>query len=186
MTLLIVTGLALPAIGTAQIADLPVETQLPTCCMLPALTPIEIEISDPLNSKTSKIGDFFRIRLVQPIMVNNTVIVPAGMSGQGEVIHAAKARVAGKPGELIIAARWIDFQGKKLPLRSFKYGSSAGKSNVDTAAAAGIIIAAPVMLFIVGGQVNIPVGTRAQAKLATDVFISNPQPQTIMIKGETK
>jgi hypothetical protein len=139
---------------------------------LPALTPVSIAIMEPLNSKTSTIGQLFDIRLVQPIILGGQIIVPSGTRGKGEVIHAAKARAAGKAGELIIAARYLDYQGTRLPLRSLKYGADAtGQNNVDTAAAVGFVVAAPLVLFITGGQVDIPAGMPAIAKLASDVEI---------------
>jgi hypothetical protein len=143
---------------------------------LPAMTLVEIEIVDALNSKTSHIGETFNIRLAAPIMIDGQIAVPKGTTGKGEVIHAAKARAAGKAGELIIAARYLDYQGMKLPLRSLKYGQdTAGQSHVGEAAAVGIVVAAPLVLFVTGGQVDIPAGMPATAKLASDVQVLTDQ-----------
>lgn len=144
---------------------------------LAAMMPVKLTIMEGLNSKTSKIGQFFTIRLADPIKFDNRIIVPAGTLGKGEVIHAAKARAAGKAGELIIAARYLEFQGIQIPLRTLKYGEAAtGKSNADEAAALGIAVASPLVLFVTGGQVDIPAGMPATAKLAADVRIE-AQPQ---------
>ena len=131
---------------------------------LPAFTPVDIEILTPLNSKISKMGDFFDIRLAKPIIFDGKIVVPAGAVGKGEVIHAAKARAAGKAGELILAARYIEDRGQKIQLRSFKFGETTGTSNRDGALIAGVVIAAPIILLISGGNVDVPAGTRAQAK----------------------
>lgn len=140
--------------------------------ILPAMTPVKLAIMDSLNSKTSKMGEFFNIRLAEPIMLDGRVIVPAGILGKGEVIHAAKARAAGKAGELIIAARYLEHEGIRIPLRTLKYGEAAtGKSNVDEAVAIGFAVATPLVLVITGGQVDIPAGMAATAKLAADVRI---------------
>ncbi len=146
----------------------PAEAVSPNAITLPALTLVELEILAPLNSKTSKIGEMFPIRLAEPIMVDGKTIVPAGAIGQGEIIHAAKARAAGKAGEMILAARYIEHGGQKITLRSFKYGTSTGKSNRGEAFAAGAIIAAPLTLLIAGGNVDIPTGTLAHAKTSVD------------------
>jgi hypothetical protein len=143
-----------------------------TSFILPAMTSLDIEIVDPLNSKTSLIGTFFDIRLAEPVMDNGTVIIPAGISGKGEVIHSAKARAAGKAGELIIAARYLDYYGTRIPLRSFKYGTSTGKSNRDGALIAGAAIATPLVLIISGGNVDIPAGTKANAKTSAEIVIT--------------
>jgi hypothetical protein len=131
---------------------------------LPALTPVDIEILTALNSKTSKMGEFFDIRLAEPVILDGKIVIPAGAVGKGEVIHAAKARAAGKAGELILAARYIEDRGQKIRLRSFKFGESTGISNRDRALIAGALIAVPMTLLISGGNVNVPAGTRAQAK----------------------
>jgi hypothetical protein len=161
-------GTAPPAVQPAPAITLP----MAACCTLPAMTPIDIEITEALSSKTSQIGQMFGIKLAEPIMLDGTVLIPAGATGQGEVIHAAKARAAGKPGELIIAARYLDLAGTRLPLRSFKYGPTTGLNNVDKAAVVGMVIASPLMLFISGGQVDVPAGMRANAKTSVDVLIS--------------
>jgi hypothetical protein len=144
----------------------------PKSVTLSAMTPVAIAIVEPLNSKTSIIGQSFDIRLVEPIMIDGQIIVPSGTMGKGEVIHAAKARAAGKAGELIIAARYLDYQGTRLPLRSLKYGAdTTGRNNVGTATVVGFAVATPLILIITGGQVDIPAGMPAVAKLASDVEI---------------
>jgi hypothetical protein len=135
---------------------------------LPAFTPVDIEILTPINSKTNKMGEFFDIRLAEPIMLDGKIVVAAGALGKGEVIHAAKARAGGKAGELILMARYIEDKGQKILLRSFKFGPTTGTSKRDEALIAGAVIAAPLALFIAGGNVDVPVGTRAQAKTSED------------------
>ena len=93
------------------------------------------------------------------------------------MIHAAKARAAGKPGELILAARYVEHGGQRIRLRSFNFGpASTGKSHVDTAHAINVASAAvpivPIVLFIVGGQVDVPAGTAAHAKLAEPLNVA--------------
>ncbi len=160
------------AVSAQEVTPPPLLTDsAPALLSVPALKPVDLEILAPLNSKTSKIGEMFPIKLSAPLMLGDRVIVPAGAKGEGEVIHAAKARAAGKPGELILAARYIDHEGQRVRLRSFSFGpSSTGKSHVDTANAINVASAVapivPVVLFIVGGQVDVPAGTAAHAKLA--------------------
>jgi hypothetical protein len=163
-----------PQVAVAATSEASLNPPVPAAksVILSAMTPVSIAIVEPLNSKTSTIGQFFDIRLVAPIMIDGEIIVPSGTMGKGEVIHAAKARAAGKAGELIIAARYLDYQGTRLPLRSLKYGAdTTGRNNVGTAAAVGFVVATPLILIITGGQVDIPAGMPAIAKLATDVEI---------------
>ena len=59
-------------------------------------------------------------------------MVPAGTPGVGEVVHAERARFGGKAGELILAARYLDFQGTRIPLRTLRFGAQQGRDNSGT------------------------------------------------------
>lgn len=148
------------------------------CCTVPARTVIEIEITDTVNSKTNSSRDSFAFRLAEPIAVDGRVLVPAGTPGVGEVVHAARARAGGKAGELILAARYLDYEGTRIPLRSLRYGPSQGRDNsgaVTTGAmvaAATIPMAAMIGYLIAGGEVNVPAGTRANAQTATELVLA--------------
>lgn len=145
------------------------------CCLIPALTIVSIEILSTVNSQANKIGENFAIRLVEPIIINGQIIVPAGATGSGDVVHAAKSRFGGKPGELIIAVRYLEHQGQRIPLRSLKFGSGTGKDNGTTALAVGVAVSSVLSMFITGGEVNVPAGTIAQAKTSADVIITQPE-----------
>lgn len=144
---------------------------------IPALTPVQIEILATINSSINKIGEHFPIRLTAPIALPGGGEVPAGTMGQGDVVHAAKSRFGGKPGELILAVRWLDWNGTHVPLRSLRYlPPTTGKNNQGTAEAfnlAGSVApgASIIALFITGGEVIIPEGTLAQAKTSAAVPI---------------
>jgi hypothetical protein len=170
----------LPAVDTAT-AQGPV---------LPALTPVRIEILETMNSSTSKIGAYFPIRLAEPINLPGGAHVPAGISGAGQVVHAEKSRLAGRAGELILAVRYLDLEGLRIPLRSLTYGAGRGQDNSDTAAVVGIAggaVGSVLSLFITGGEVNIPAGTRANAKTSASVTLAAPPyATTSTVIGDSK
>jgi hypothetical protein len=145
------------------------------CCIVPALTPVKIEFLSLLSSKTSHIGDHFAFRLTEPLIVDGKELVPAGTNGSGDVVHAAKSGMAGKAGELILAARYLDFNGTKIPLRSLVVGKEQGKDKTGSAFAVAAVVGLPAY-FMSGGQVLVPIGTEASAKVRTDTFL--PQPTT--------
>lgn len=145
---------------------------------LPAGTPLDFEFVDRVHSKLNKSGDVFRIRLSKPITANGAVLVPAGAEGQGEVVHAARARAGGKAGELILAARFVEHGGARLVLRGFRFGQS-GDNKTSTALAVGMA-AGPLAYFIVGGEVDVPPGTPGNARLAAD-FVPAPPSQAAAI-----
>lgn len=174
-------GLLAAAVCVAQEAEYP-HSQAPTpptsgtnasvagdqapqhCPSIAEGTPVLLELLDPVSSATAKRGDQFRLRLVGDIVSEDRVIVPAGTEGVGEVIHADASRGGGKPGELSLAARYLQQQAQTISLRGLKLGGH-GKDTIRaaTAAAAGI---GPFALFIHGKEIEIPSGTQATAKLA--------------------
>lgn len=137
----------------------------PPCCQVPAGTPIDLEIRDALDSARSQRGDKFAIALRTPVYVGQQLVIPAGTPGVGEVVHADRARGGGKPGELILAARFLEFDGRRIPLRGMKLGTTG----VDKFGKAMGLAAIPVVglfTYVRGGETIVPQGALAGAKLA--------------------
>lgn len=136
-------------------------------------TPIVIAIDKEMGSKISQAGEMFPIRLAQPVELDGAILLPAGIPGEGQVVHAKKAGMAGAAGELILAARYLDFAGRRIELRSFKFIEegdeilSRGQNNADLAAATNTVIG-PLGFFIGGGNTIIAPGTLATAKIKND------------------
>lgn len=137
-----------------------------------------------LDSKESKPGDWFPIHLARDLTDGGgAVLLPAGTRGQGQVVHAAKAGFGGKAGELIVNARYLQCGTTRVPLGHFNF-AEAGKDRSRTAgavssAAAGALSApiagagALVAFMIQGGQVHVPVGTLAMAKVTADTAMTD-------------
>jgi hypothetical protein len=134
--------------------------------ILPAKTVVEIMISGDLSSKTNKIGDMFTIRLAEPVKLGDRIILPAGTTGKGEVVHAARARWGGKAGEMILMARYLDCGNVKIPLGHFHFGGG-GEARVGEAMAVGMVFT-PAMFLVSGGEMNVPTGTRGNAQISTE------------------
>jgi hypothetical protein len=138
---------------------------------------VEIEIDAALSSRSNKPGDMFPLHLAKAIEVDGHVVVPAGAVGQGEVIHAKKAGMSGSAGALILAARFIDFGGQHLRLRSMQM-VKRGKSNEGAAIALGYLGAVGSIAFLVTGtNTDVAVGSQASAKTAEDFTLPNSAPR---------
>ncbi len=145
-------------ISTAAVPDAtPAAVQ--ACCNVPDGTIVELEIAEPISSKTAQRGQRFKLRLVTPLYAGETLVLPAGTEGVGEVVHADRARAAGKPGELLLAGRSLNGPNGEIKLRGFRLG---GSGENRTVAAFWI----PLGFLVRGGQIEIPIGARAHAKLA--------------------
>lgn len=146
---------------------------------IPALLPVELVIDVDLGSKSSKTGDFFAFHLAKPIIVGGMEVIPAGTPGRGEVIHAKKGGGGGAPGELVLAAHYLQVGARQLRLRSLRL-EPIGNDRMgtvhalNTAAAATIPVASLIGLFVVGGERNLPTGTILPAKTAEAFAIEPP------------
>lgn len=176
------TGTALMA-KTAENFDLAASTEAssvlaaaPHGAVVPALTPIEIAIDANIGSKQSKSGQTFPIRLVSPIVIDGKEIVAGGALGIGEVVHAKKSSSSGAPGELVLAARYLEVAGRRLLLRSLHL-SGVGKDNIATvdglaiASATSPVPVALIGFMIKGGEKAVVKGSLATAKTAADFTI---------------
>jgi hypothetical protein len=142
------------------------DTPPPACCRIPAGTVIELELVEPISSRNRTRGEKFALRLHGPLSMDGVIVLPAGTPGVGEIVHADRARGGGKPGELILAARYLQAPTIQLPLRGLTLDAT-GKDNSRTALAVAVAIG-PFAQFIHGGEIEIPAGTIARAKLQQD------------------
>lgn len=141
------------------------------------MTPVQLQLMTTLGSAVSKTGDTFPFRLAQPIYVNGQLVIPAGATGQGEVVHAKKSGGAGAAGELVLAARYVEIDGRRLRLRSLQTEQS-GESRIDTAMIASTAALGLFGFLIKGGKLTIAEGTLVQAKTAEPFKIAAPPPAT--------
>lgn len=139
------------------------------CMAIPALTRVSIQVVPALGSQISKTGDTFEIRLAEPIVVDGKALVPAGTMGMGEVVHAKKPGGSGTPGELILAARYLEIGDRQLRLRSMNFAESGVDkyktvNSILIASSATIPAIAFIGFGINGKDLNVPAGTLAAAK----------------------
>lgn len=163
----------------AQPAKTSVEEAATKTITIPKAHPILITVEGQVGSKISKAKDFFPIKLAQAVVIDGVEVLPAGIEGEGQVVHAAKGGFGGSAGELILAARYLEHNGVKIPLRSFKFLEEddeffhRGRDNTAGAMAAAAV-AFPVGLLIGGGNTTIQPGTAAKAKIKQEMSFDLP------------
>lgn len=145
------------------------------CCLVAEGTLVTLEIMEPLDSSRVLRGDKFRIRLAEPLSVDENIVLDPGIEGVGEIVHAEKSRSGGKGGELLIAARYLDRNGTHVNLRGLKLGGK-GKDSTNAALAVALALG-PVGLFVHGREIIIPAGTLAQAKIAQEMELAPAIPR---------
>jgi hypothetical protein len=189
-TLVVVLGgLASPltaqeAAQNAIVASVPLLAQsVPSSkpARIPALTAVSIRIDAEVGSKISKSGDTFPISLAAPILIDGKELVPAGTLGMGEVVHAKKGGFGGSAGELVLAARYLQWGDHRIALRSLTLRQT-GKDNVGVTSAVAIAAGFPA-LFISGGNATIPSGAVASAKIKEDFVFENAPAVSSLLDG---
>jgi len=153
----------------------PVQTPVNDGVRLPADTVVRIALVDDVNSKDRARGDKFAIRLAAPIVLDGRTVVPPGATGMGEIVYAERGGGGGSPGKLVLAARYLDVGGVRLRLKAFQL-SAGGESDFREMQVAAEFLSVGVM-FIHGHNVEYPIGTRANAKIAEDTVLPTlPEP----------
>jgi len=132
-------GLAPAAIGAPAPAR-------PTCCRVPAGTPVEIELVNELTSANANRGDTFAIRLAQPLVIDGQVVLRAGAPGVGEVIDVRHRGIGGKPAKMVLAVDYLLSSQGRVPLSTTGLASHGH----DNSAPAGVLE--------IGGLASLPLG----------------------------
>lgn len=149
---------------------------------LPAGTELVFEMGEGVTSKTAMRGDRFALRLADEVRLDGQLLIPAGTPAMGEVVHADRARAGGQAGELILAARYLEWDGRQLPLSAFRPG--IGKNRTNTAL--GVTLAVGVVGFLVrGGDIEMPAGGLITAKLREAALLAAvPEPAAPVAAAE--
>lgn len=148
--------------------------------VVPALTPLVIRLEADLGSRLSKTGDRFPFSVAEPVLIAGVTVLPAGLLGEGEVVHAKKSGGSGAGGELVVAARWLDVGGRRLRLRSLRL-NAAGKDAIQKVDGLNAVsVASPVPFgligFIIKGKNAVHAkGDLAEAKTAEAFSITQPE-----------
>lgn len=79
-------------------------------------TKVELMVINEVTTKTAKAGDRFLLKLAQPLVAGDRVLIPRGVPAWGEVTETKTNGIAGRSGKLATKLLYIDFQGTKLPL----------------------------------------------------------------------
>jgi hypothetical protein len=151
--------------GWSQASSTPAS---PGALIAPAGTQIELELTETVSTRTHGIGAKFSIRLAAPVIVNGQELIAPGVVGEGEVVDSGKGGMGGKPGKLVLAARFLMVNGVRTPVRGLRMsGSGVDRSGTSTGIAA-IPYIGLASLLVSGGDVVITSGGRASARLAQD------------------
>lgn len=138
---------------------------------LPAGTVLLLRLETPLSSKTATTGQAVAFSVARAVSSAGQEVVAVGVPVHGEIIHAAKARWGGKPGELMLAARRL-----QLPSGAVKLRSNLGVVGADATNEAMMfgMLTFGLGSFLSGGEITLPAGAFFAARTAEPIALPAP------------
>jgi hypothetical protein len=145
------------------------------CCMAAAGSLVAVRLTDTLVASKVKPGDAFALTLAAPMIVGGQVVLPTGTPGVGRVVQSSGPGLGGKGAKLVVSADYLTVQGGRVPLQGMQLtGTGKDKSLMADLASLGGWVSMPLSLVgfaVTGGDIEIPAGTAAAAKLAEPVAL---------------
>ena len=147
---------------------------------LPAGTLVDFETCYPINSQEFRKGDAISFRVVNPIVVNNSVLIVQGATATGIVTKAQRNGHWGRAGRITWAMKEVTaVDGSRIPLEftGHTVGDSKGAKVATQTIVMGALLGpfAPIALlsgFKRGENAYIPAGKRYQAAVRGDVHVT--------------
>lgn len=137
---------------------------------------IRLRLMESLNSATAQVGQTVAFEVLDPVVVEGTVVVAEGASAWATIIEAATKKSFGRAGKLSFRLDYVKaVDGNKIPLRASSVNKGEGRgatsTAIITASALFFLPAAPIGMMIKGKNVDIPRGQHIQAFTDGDRWI---------------
>jgi hypothetical protein len=136
-----------PSPEPASVVQMPVAAPVeqavaaPIAAELPSQTEVLLRLNSQITSRDQRQGDTFPLTVVQDVRVDGRVVIPAGTRAIGQVTWRTGRGGFGKSGKLEIAMRYLELDGRRIPLSGFYRQEGEG----NTAATVGAVVAAGVI-----------------------------------------
>ena len=137
---------------------------------IPEGTRLKIELTKELSSKTAKVGDIVPLRIIENLIINDVVVIPAGTKVKGVVTTARKSGGLGRGGKLefqVVSVNTVN--GVKVPLQYTK-GDKKGSDGGAIAVFAAVSIVGG--LFMKGKNVVFNEGLEFEAEVTADTDLN--------------
>lgn len=139
--------------------------------ILPANTEITLSMNEELSSRRNRQGETFHLTVVGNVMLGNYIVIPAGTRAVGEITWMTGRGMFGKSGKMNVAVRYIDLNGRHIPVDgTFR---QEGEGNT-VATLAGVAVVPVAGLFITGRSAVIPAGRLLRVHLRDNLPVILP------------
>lgn len=141
--------------------------------VLPPNTEIAVAMNEDLTTKGGKIdvGYKFGLSVTHDVMLGEYVVIPKGTPAVGEVTWRTGKGAFGKSGKMEIELRYIDLNGRRIPIEG-KYRQEGEGNTVGTVA--GVVAAGVFAAVITGKSARIPQGRELKAFTKEAVPVQMP------------
>lgn len=157
--------LATPAVASGQAAM----TVTPSAeNILHTGTAIQLETRDELTTehKALKVGQQIEMDVLQPVMLNGQVAIPAGSRAVGEVTTVRNKGMWGKSGGITARVLYVEANGRQIRVN----GSFNDRGDTGTAGVIASVALIPVAgFFVTGTSAKIAPGTHVTAFIGEEV-----------------
>ncbi len=167
-----VAGFAQTVSGEAPVPAVALQRPAGQPAALPANTELLLSMNDDLTTKGIEEGHKFRLTLVRDVTLGDYVVIPKGTPAVGEVTWKTGKGAFGKSGKMEVALRYIDMNGRHVPIEG-KYRQE-GEGNT-AATVAGVIAAGVFAGFITGKSAKIPQGRELKAFTTEALPVALPE-----------
>lgn len=141
---------------------------------LPAGTEIVLTMNDDLTTLDGqiKVGHQFRLTVAKDVRMGDYIIIPHGTPAVGEVTMVTGKGVFGKSGKMAVALRYLDLNGRRIPL----LGTYRQEGRDNTVASVTGLAAAGVLGGVVTGRsAIIPAGRNIVAYTEQSLPVAFPK-----------
>jgi hypothetical protein len=151
--------------------------------VLPDGMPVKLKLMRDLSSATEQVGATVDFEVLEPVVLDEKVVIRAGAVALGTVLDAEPKRRMGRTGKLAVRVDSVLLlDGQRAPLRAVNAAADASRvATVATATTvAGMVFfpAAPLFLLMKGKDITIPKGTFVTAYINGELKL-DPEKFTI-------
>lgn len=132
---------------------------------VPAQTLVKVHLLTEINSGSSRVGQRIRYRVVDDVMVDNRIVIPAGAEGEGQVTAVQAAGRFGQGGRVEVDWGTVPaLDGTPIVMAVSERAAKQNQELAVAASMAGVVLLGPIGLvgglFVQGQEHIVPVGTQ--------------------------
>ena len=131
-------------------------------------TEIQLKMEEPLTTEGKKlrVGQHFRLSVLEPVTVGGQIVIPVGAPAMGEITEVRNKGMWGKSGHLTASLLHVSVNGRQIRLS----GTFDDKGVTGTAGVVAAVAFIPVVgFFTTGTSARVASGSQVKGFIGEDV-----------------